>query len=198
MEQTHYSIPVTLYLFDPVRETDPVIIDVPKHPGGTIDIMDVVRRLRRVGHNVYGRLTYSTTKNRAIKECGQYPPEKGRRKSYYFIPYAEIAEGLILHCKDGDLDVNKMQEKTKGESRSIIEMIMYSKLWSDICSLSDTKSVMTTKEAADRVGLNMKTLYDYKRQLSLAKAFGFDFEVNRDKKVGFLRSFIRKRETSSQ
>ncbi len=41
------------------------------------------------------------------------------------------------------------------------------------------------------MGVSKKSLDDYLLQLRFGKKFQFDFELNRDKKVGVLRSFVK-------
>ena len=48
------------------------------------------------------------------------------------------------------------------------------------------------EDAANKVGVSKKSLDDYLLQLRFGKKFGFDFEVNRDQKVGVLRLFVKK------
>ena len=48
------------------------------------------------------------------------------------------------------------------------------------------------EEAAGKVGVSKKSLDDYLLQLRFGKKFGFDFEENRDCKVGVLRLYVKK------
>ena len=47
------------------------------------------------------------------------------------------------------------------------------------------------QQAADKVGITKKSLDDYLLQLRFGKKFGFDFEKNRNEKVGALRLFVK-------
>ena len=49
------------------------------------------------------------------------------------------------------------------------------------------------EDAANKVGVSKKSLDDYLLQLRFGKKFGFDFEANRDQKVGTLRLFVKKK-----
>lgn len=47
------------------------------------------------------------------------------------------------------------------------------------------------EEAAAKVGVSKKSLDDYLLQLRFGKKFGFDFEENKDQKVGVLRLYVK-------
>ena len=47
------------------------------------------------------------------------------------------------------------------------------------------------EDAAKKVGVSKKSLDDYLLQLRFGKKYGFDFETNRNEKVGVLRSFVK-------
>ena len=47
------------------------------------------------------------------------------------------------------------------------------------------------EDAANKVGVSKKSLDDYLLQLRFGKKFGFDFEANKDQKVGILRLFVK-------
>ena len=47
------------------------------------------------------------------------------------------------------------------------------------------------EDAANKVGVSKKSLDDYLLQLRFGKKFGFDFEKNRDEKVGVLRLYVK-------
>lgn len=47
------------------------------------------------------------------------------------------------------------------------------------------------EDAAAKVKVSKKSLDDYLLQLRFGKKFGFNFEKNRDSKVGVLRTFVK-------
>eukprot|EP00826_Nyctotherus_ovalis_P065189 TRINITY_DN9578_c0_g2_i5.p3 TRINITY_DN9578_c0_g2~~TRINITY_DN9578_c0_g2_i5.p3 ORF type:complete len:103 (-),score=37.85 TRINITY_DN9578_c0_g2_i5:94-402(-) len=49
------------------------------------------------------------------------------------------------------------------------------------------------EEAAEKVGISKKSLDDYMLQLKLGRKYGFNFQENKDKNVGVLRTFIKER-----
>ena len=47
------------------------------------------------------------------------------------------------------------------------------------------------EDAAAKVGISKKSLDDYLLQLRFGKKFGFEFEKNKDEKIGKLRLFVK-------
>jgi hypothetical protein len=50
---------------------------------------------------------------------------------------------------------------------------------------------MSLEQAAEKVGVSKKSLDDYLAQLRAGRNFGYDFNLNKDKKVGDLRKFVK-------
>lgn len=50
---------------------------------------------------------------------------------------------------------------------------------------------MSLEEAADKVGVSKKSLDDYLSQLRQGRALGFNFNLNKNQKVGDLRQFVK-------
>lgn len=50
---------------------------------------------------------------------------------------------------------------------------------------------MSLEDAAEKVGVSKKSLDDYLSQLRQGRGLGFDFNENKDQKVGFLRQFVK-------
>lgn len=50
---------------------------------------------------------------------------------------------------------------------------------------------MNLQEAAKQIGVSKKSLDDYYCQFRLAEQHNFDFENNWDKKMGYLRAFVK-------
>lgn len=53
------------------------------------------------------------------------------------------------------------------------------------------------EDAAKKVGVSKKSLDDYLLQLRFGKKYGFDFESNRNEKVGVLRSFVKEKKKNN-
>ena len=47
-------------------------------------------------------------------------------------------------------------------------------------------------QAAKMVGISKKSMDDYLLQLRLGRKYGFNFNLNKNKKVGVLRAFVKK------
>ena len=47
------------------------------------------------------------------------------------------------------------------------------------------------EDAAAKVGVSKKSLDDYLLQLRFGKKYGFDFQKNKNEKVGGLRSYVK-------
>lgn len=52
------------------------------------------------------------------------------------------------------------------------------------------------EEAANLVGVSKKSLDDYLSQLRKGRKYGFDFNKNKDEKVGTLRMFVKNKSSS--
>lgn len=50
---------------------------------------------------------------------------------------------------------------------------------------------MSLEKAAEKVGVSKKSLDDYLAQLRAGRTYGYDFNLNKDKKVGDLRKFVK-------
>lgn len=79
------------------------------------------------------------------------------------------------------------------KERSIQEVIDKVKLWRRLYEAVDLncKKIHTLESAAREVGIAKKTLDDYFLHLRLAEKHHFDFEVNRNAKIGVLRTFVK-------
>lgn len=50
---------------------------------------------------------------------------------------------------------------------------------------------MSLEQSAEKVGVSKKSLDDYLAQLRAGRTHGYDFNLNKDKKVGDLRKFVK-------
>ena len=50
---------------------------------------------------------------------------------------------------------------------------------------------MSLEAAAEKVGVSKKSLDDYLAQLRAGRQFGYDFNANKEKKIGDLRHFVK-------
>jgi hypothetical protein len=89
----------------------------------------------------------------------------------------------------GDKDMKRTKERTIGY---IIEKVsQWRKLYNGYMDENHQLRRMSLEDAADKVGVSKKSLDDYLSQLRQGRALGFNFNLNKDKKVGDLRQFVK-------
>ena len=89
-----------------------------------------------------------------------------------------------------------MKERTISD---IIEKVsIWRKLYNGVMvpGINDSEGQPTIQrfcleDAASKVGISKKSLDDYLLQLRFGKKFGFEFEKNKDEKIGKLRLFVK-------
>ena len=91
--------------------------------------------------------------------------------------------------------MNDPKEKKRPKERKIsyvINKVMeWRKLYTGMIDDNGIIKKYSLEEAADMVGMSKKSLDDYMLQLRLGKRYGFDFQENKDNKIGMLRTFIK-------
>jgi hypothetical protein len=86
---------------------------------------------------------------------------------------------------------SKMKERTVGY---IIEKVSHwRKLYNGYYDNNFTHHRMSLEQAAEKVQVSKKSLDDYLAQLRAGRRFGYDFNANKDKKVGDLRRFVKEK-----
>lgn len=70
---------------------------------------------------------------------------------------------------------------------------MWRKLYNGIQDQSGKIVRYSLEDAAKKVGISKKSLDDYLLQLRYGKKFGFDFNENKESKIGVLRAFVKKK-----
>jgi hypothetical protein len=136
----------------------------------------------------------SMTKKRGAKQKNKtkadhsFPQLKGQKSSD-----AQLMKDLGKQAAVGK------QKRTKERTISdIIEKVStWRKLYNGIMVPNEQTSELqlqrwSLEDAANKVGVSKKSLDDYLLQLRFGKKFGFDFEANRDQKVGVLRLYVKK------
>ena len=103
------------------------------------------------------------------------------------------------HIKSGPV-TDPDQQKKRTKERTITEIIEKVSTWRKLYNgvmipNRETGEVQlqrwSLEDAAAKVKVSKKSLDDYLLQLRFGKKFGFDFESNRNCKVGVLRSFVK-------
>ena len=87
----------------------------------------------------------------------------------------------------------KAQRRTKERKIGfIIEKVsLWRKLYNGIPDNTGRIVRYSLEEAAGIVGVSKKSLDDYLSQLRKGRKYGFDFNKNKDEKVGALRMFVK-------
>ena len=93
-------------------------------------------------------------------------------------------------------DHKKKRTKERTISYVVDKVLEWRNLYIGIGIDGKKASKISLDEAAKKVGISKKSLDDYLLQLRAAKKYNFPFNDNKDKKIGYLRSFVkRKQET---
>jgi hypothetical protein len=89
----------------------------------------------------------------------------------------------------------KANRRTKERKISfVIEKVsMWRKLYNGIQDQTGKIVRYSLEDAAKKVGISKKSLDDYLLQLRYGKKFGFDFNENKESKIGVLRAFVKKK-----
>lgn len=86
-------------------------------------------------------------------------------------------------------NISKMKERTIGY---VIEKVaQWRRLYNGYYDQNFNHHRMSLERAADKVGVSKKSLDDYLAQLRAGRQFGYDFNANKEKKVGDLRRFVK-------
>ena len=122
------------------------------------------------------------------------PAEDYQNLSTYFTIRAKLG---MMGCEAANLKNNDLDQKEKKRPKErrisfvISKVMQWRKFYAGIIDDNGQIIKYSLEEAAEKVGISKKSLDDYMLQLRLGKKFGFDFEKNKDKKVGVLRAFIK-------
>lgn len=86
---------------------------------------------------------------------------------------------------------------TRGRERNIgyvIEKVtQWRRLYNGFYDEDFNHHRMTLEKAAEKVGVSKKSLDDYLAQLRAGRQFGYDFNANKEMKIGHLRHFVKQK-----
>lgn len=112
--------------------------------------------------------------------------------------HAQVAEDLelsqlVYNAQGSHLNLKRKKERSLAE---IIESVSeWRRLYTGVLEKDkhgrDVLIEYSLEDAASKVGISKKSLDDYLLQIRYGRKFGFDFEANKHKKVGVLRTFVR-------
>ncbi len=206
-----------------MASTDPTIVEtsasptkevikgasLPVHDGDYVHVKDIIYLLKSKGYNVKNAVFayYSPAQSVFI-----YSGKEGSN-DLYRIPLKEIQSRLTLKVRAAlpangatgaasgltqhPAKVGKKEHSRRNKERKIGEIIEKVSEWRALYTGAPDASGNMVKhsldEAAKIVGIAKKTLDDYLLQLRAGKKYGFDFQTNKDAKVGVLRAFVKSR-----
>ena len=101
-----------------------------------------------------------------------------------------------INIKTADDDLQKKRTKERTITEIIEKVSTWRKLYNGVLIPNNQTNQAqlqrwSLEDAAAKVKVSKKSLDDYLLQLRFGKKFGFDFEKNRNSKVGVLRSFVK-------
>ena len=135
--------------------------------------------------------------------CGHDPLPK-----FLHIPATEYEDNTLRlkfktglrseYCDNTRMDASsKAQKRTKERKIGfIIEKVsLWRKLYNGMPDHTGKIIRYSLEEAANLVGVSKKSLDDYLSQLRKGRKYGFDFNQNKDEKVGTLRTFVKNKDS---
>ena len=103
--------------------------------------------------------------------------------------------GVMSDLVDEIMEEIPTRKKERNLSNIVDAVAEWRRLYSGVMEKDKNgKSVLVTyslENAAKKVGMSKKSLDDYLLQIRYGRKFGFDFDANKNKKVGVLRAFVR-------
>lgn len=175
---------------------------------GDIILQSIVNQLKQCGYPLENSIvSYYSPEIKAFLHCGFDPLP---RHSYIPSNDYKLTKKVQVKFKDGfkseyaddndatandpkDVAANKRTKERK--IGFIIEKVsLWRKLYNGIQDGNGKTIRYSLEEAAHKVGVSKKSLDDYLSQLRKGRRYGFDFNKNKDDKVGTLRAWVKKYE----
>ena len=114
---------------------------------------------------------------------------------------SDISEIKIINNKDNNNN-NNNNTKTKRRERRIgyvVEKVLaWRRLYNGFYNENGEHTKYDLEKAAKILGISKKSLDDYLLQIRLGRKYGFDFNNNRNNRVGVLRIFVRKKKDEEE
>ncbi len=172
-----------------------------------IKLSDIIMRLKQMGYPLTAAMIsiYSSVAEEYV--CyGSDPIDQNTFIDNDQLPNGFLKIRAVCHIEEKLL----MKDKNKGLSRNnsldmrkckrtkerkigfIIEKVnLWRKYYNGFKNENGIFIKHTLDDSAKIIGISKKSLDDYLLQLRLGRKFGFDFNANRNSKVGLLRSFVK-------
>ncbi len=179
-----------------------LVVDVTKD--GSLILESLVSQLKLKGYYLDGAAFAYYSRQHEIYICcatdpipktSIIPPEDYPTQHSPLIIRAKLAPLAQDTLNAGNGESPEVKEKKRPKERKISFVISKVLEWRKLYAgmIDDNGQIIkySLEEAADKVGIAKKSLDDYMLQLRLGKKYGYDFQQNKDKKIGDLRSFIK-------
>lgn len=206
-EANPQTLPIDVLLELPGSSEKELIrnMEAPILPNGSLRLRMILSNLKQLGFPVEGTLvSYYSLKEKFHVYCGKDPlPETAHIPNDELLIEEERRPRVELRLKAG-LKPTILKEEQPGDDASkrrtkerkigfIIERVsLWRKLYNGVPDGNNNIIRYSLEDAASKVGINKKSLDDYLLQLRFGRKFGFDFNANRDAKVGVLRTYVKK------
>lgn len=183
-------------------------LDVKLNSEGQIKLADIITRLKQFGYPLTGAMIsiYSSAAEEYI--CfGSDPLDQNTSIDADQLPNNFLKIRCVCHIEErllnkekgkgglsrnSSLDFRKCKRTKERKIGFIIEKVnVWRKYYNGFKNENGTFIKHNLDDSAKIIGISKKSLDDYLLQLRLGRKFGFDFNSNRNSKVGLLRSFVK-------
>ena len=172
-----------------------------------IKLSDIIMKLKQIGYPLTGAMISIFSSAAQEYVCfGADPIDQNTFLDNDQLPNSFLKIRAVCHVDEKLL----MKDKNKGLSRNnsldmrkckrtkerkigfIIEKVnLWRKYYNGFKNENGVFIKHTLDDSAKIIGISKKSLDDYLLQLRLGRKFGFDFNSNKNSKVGLLRSFVK-------
>lgn len=190
-------------------------LEVPTNSDGKIPLQTIIMKLKQCGYPLCGALISVFIKDaHEYMLIGSDPIDKNifldqelfssklvKIRAVCYIEEKLIGKNVNLYSSgalrlsrsSSGLDKKKSKRTKERKIGYIIEKVnTWRKLYNGFYDENSMFSKYSLDEAAKIIGISKKSLDDYLLQLRLGRKYGFDFNSNKNSKVGILRSFVKK------
>lgn len=173
-----------------------------------IKFSEIVQRLKQLGYPLTGAMfsVYSQAADEYV--CfGSDPVDQNTFIDVDQLPHNFLKIRCVCHIDEkllnkekgkgtisrgNSMDLRKCKRTKERKIGFIIEKVnLWRKYYNGFKNENGTFIKHTLDDSAKIIGISKKSLDDYLLQLRLGRKYGFDFNMNRNSKVGLLRSFVK-------
>ena len=173
-----------------------------------IFMKDIISKLKYLGYPTTGALFSVYIKSaEEYVYLGSDPIDPNLFLDESLVDFENLKIKLVSYLEDKlikktekqlfDKKDNKKKQKDKRIKERKIEFIVekvnaWRRLYNGFYNEKGEYTRYSLEQAAKMVGISKKSLDDYLLQLRLGRKYGFNFNQNKTKKVGILRSFVKR------